>query len=255
MPAFAPRFWYLECYPLPMGILFLSITLACLIVLIWRKYWRLFPCFVLAQAATVWQAGARLFVITSDRTSWMHIWVPGERILLLATGVALLEAVWRSVEQMSKWPRVATYLGLIVFASFTAFAVHTDVSGDWYDRFWNTRTWIFLGFGIFACAGVLVGLLITRVWPRAASMHMGLYSALMVGHVSFVQSAFFTWANTHYRFLAMACCVGWVINSGFLKNELGQVARAQKSLRAALRLPHGSAVPVLPAARSASLVR
>lgn len=210
-----------------LGVVFAIFNVFTVIVLLGRRYWRLYPCFCVAQACTAWQALIRIAIPAADRAAWMKLWAPGEWLLLLATSAAVTEAVWRSVEQMRHRWRLVMMAGLIVFVAGLVWAVHTDVTGDWYAQFLNHRVWLMLGLAILAFSGFWFGMGANRVWPRVARMHMGLYAVLMVGHISFGDWGFWQWANTHYRWLEMACCFGWVINSDFLAREFAAIATLQ----------------------------
>lgn len=208
-----------------MGILFLACNLACLAVLVRKRYWQLFPCFCAALAATCWQAGATFWVDVADRESWIHYWVPGERCLLALTAIALGEAVWRSVEKLSIGWRELTLAGLVLCAGGLTAWRYTSGSGDWYDQFLIRRTWLYLAFALFSFVGCWVGLMINRkLWPRAARMHLSLYAVLMIAHVWF--SDINQWGHSHgsYRLTAMLCCAGWIMNAGFRAEELREIA-------------------------------
>lgn len=211
-----------------MGVVFFIVNIVCLAVLVRCRYHKLFPLFLGAQTLTVWQAFVRIFVATDNRWEWIHYWAPGEALLLIATGAAVLESIWRSVQQLSRRARLLTFYGLILFACSLVFAVHSDgVTGQLYDRFLNHRTWLYLMFAILAFCGFWLGICTNHVWPRVARMHMTLYATLMISHVSFGSWTVWEWSNKNYRWLEMLCCVGWCINSGFLARELSAV---QKSL-------------------------
>lgn len=210
-----------------LSIAFAVVNAATFGLLIWRRYWKIYPWFCATIATTAWQATVRIFVPIEDRSAWMHLWVPGEAALLCVTGIAIMESLWRCIEQMAQKQRWLVFVGLIGFSVNLAFAVHVDRDGDWYARFLDHRIWLYLCYAILAFSGFWATFASHHLRPRVARMHMTLYAVLMIAHVSFGSSKFWDWANTNYRWVEMACCVGWLINSGFLEREFEE---AQKSL-------------------------
>jgi hypothetical protein len=225
-----------------LGITYLSVNLITLGILAWRRYWQYYPIFCVALATTCWQAGARLFVITDpipgiskelwaqlSRDSWMHRWAPGEYLLLIATGMALLEGVWRSVERLTPFWREITVGSLALMAGGVAVAVHTAFhGGDWYDQLLFVRVWAFVAFLVFAIAAWGVGYTMNRnrEWPRAARMHLTLYTCLMVALCWFNDWTAWRLSGTCFRLSEMVCCAGWVMNAEFRVKDLRDALRS-----------------------------
>ncbi len=198
--------------------MFLAINALTLIVLLRRRYYRLFPWFMLAMASTTWQAGVRLW-LGSSSSMLRYVWTPGEVILMLAITCAICEAVWKSVEQMRERWRNLMYGGFLSIAVGVAWWVMPPLSHEWYRAFIQYRSAVFVGLAVFAFAGFWCGLMANALWPRAARMHITLYTLLVFGHA--LLTDWLRWGNSNlqYRALEMVCCGGWLINSGFLQQE------------------------------------
>lgn len=224
----------------------MAVNAICLAVLLYRRYYRLFPVFVVAQAFTVWQAAERLKFGESHRL-W---WAIGECLLLLATSGAVLEAVWASVRVMRRVWAVMIFFGLTAWAAGTVVWLALPLPANPWLRFFAGREDAFLGLGLLAFVSFWCGLATNDYWPRVARMHAGLIAALMAGHACLISWA--SWGNTdlNYRALEILCCVGWLINCAFLRREREAVRKAlDADLRrsAGRRLVHGG-YPQVPAA-------
>ena len=220
-----------KCYPTRMGILFgilfLVANLACLGVLLWRRYWSLYPLFVALQAVTCWQAFARLYVVVDQRETWTHYWAPGEYWLLVFTGVAVAEAVWESFRKM---PLAPEKVGVLAVSFLAGLAVvwlgSTAWTGDWYDRLLSWRRYGYLAFATTAWCSWFGGLRYNKIWPRPARMHSGILAALMGAHVLIAKWTPWPFTNIQYRIAEGLCLAGLVINAGFLRQDFGQVPLA-----------------------------
>lgn len=229
--------------------LFVLVNLLTLAGLLMRRYYRLFPAFTVAFGAATWQAVVALCLPYAPRGSSRAIWAPGEMLAMLAMGAALIEGVWVSVQQLPRTRRACTFGGLLVAAVFLTWDAAEPTPGDWYAQFIGVRQWLWLGAGIFAFCGFWFGLAANRIWPRVARMHMGLLAALACGHALF--GGMLNWGDNrlHYRLLEMACCGGWLINSGFLAREIEE---ARKSDDVFLRFPHAADQYASPSGQTAA---
>ena len=210
--------------------------LACLAVLVSRKYARIWPVFVALQGLIAFQSGMRLYMIAGGldtRADWVQLWLPGESLLLLAAIAATTESLWKSLREIPR-SRPQIFFGLC-FGVPLATSCIVDIwpSGDWYSRFLVLRADVFLALALLAFTGFWGALHYAQRLPRVARMHAGLLAALFGGHVVMVDWAQWGRSNLNYRMWATLCCVGWIINCQFLRIELSSVAR--KSADAALR--------------------
>lgn len=234
-----------------LGLIFAAVNAATLLLLVRRRYYKLFPCFVAALALTAWQAGVTLLVPASPpdyatprqaaenlalNQTW---WAPGEVLLLALTGLALLESVWKSTGQMEAIRRRWTFAGMLVGVVFLVYDMGSIPSGGWYTQFLGMRVWYLLGCAVFAFFGWWAGMITNHVWPRVLRMHMSLMATLAIFHAIFSSGASWQSTNLNFRSVEIMCCVGWWINSRFLVREFGE---AQRSRDAAL-LPFAGLTP------------
>jgi len=202
--------------------------LACLAVLVSRKYARIWPVFVALQGLIAFQAGMRLYMIASGldaRADWVQLWLPGEALLLIAAIAATTESLWKSLREIPR-SRPQIFFGLC-FGIPLATSCIVDVwpSGDWYSRFLVLRADIFLMLALLAFVGFWGALHYAQQLPRVARMHAGLLAALFGGHVIMVDWSQWGRSNLNYRMWAALCCVGWIINCQFLRSEFASIDR------------------------------
>lgn len=206
-----------------LAISYLTANVACLAVLLWGRYYRLFPWFLAFQSLVCVQAGMRLLIATPDRQAWMRLWVPGEALLLAASVAIASESLWKSLRKVRLSRRhlvLQSYLWVCLLSFCAGWA---STGSDWYDGFLAGRSALFLSLAISAFAACWFGLRYSAAWPRAARMHAALLAALFCGHVVMTDWSQWARSNLNWRLWAMLCCVGWVINCRFLAVEFASV--------------------------------
>lgn len=205
-------------------LLYLAVNLACLLTVLALQYWKLWPAWVLMQAAVTWQAFIRLYVPTDDRAAWMRLWHPGEVVLLTACALAILESLWRSLKDWHWRPLIVA--GAATMATWIAWnATQREVYEDWYDRFLGRREGLNLDFALLSVCAALLFLFFIRRSPRVDRMHPWLLASVMVGHVVMADWASWQGSNRQYRWFEMLTCVGWIVNAGFLAVEIAAASR------------------------------
>lgn len=230
---------------MPLSLIYLIANVLCLAVLISRKYYQLWPACVAMQAVTSWQIGVSLFVPAHASITF---WAVGECALLAATAIAVGEAVWKSLRQMSVINKVMTIGGLALFSGSVAMLVYADEpSRIWPASFFLVREQFFLSIAIGSFAALWIGLMHYREWPKVARMQLGIYAVMMCGHVLIVDWSHWQSSRTAWRILESLCCIGFLINSKFLVLELAAI---QRFLGAVPRWPYSFPKPNLPALRS-----
>lgn len=230
-----------------LSLIYLLVNILCLLVLLSKQYYKLWPACVAMQAVTSWQIGVSLFVPRSAPDQAVSLWIVGECVLLAATTMAVGEAVWKSLRQMSAVNKVMTIGGLALFSGSVAMIVYGDEPARiWPRSFFMLREQFFLGIALASFIALWLGIMHYRGWPRAARMQLAMYTALLCGHVLVIDWSHWQASRTAYRILETLCCVGFVINSNFLAAEIGVV---QKSLRGSSSWPNLSSSPRIPAFR------
>lgn len=202
------------------SFVYLAVNILALIAVLANRYYRLWPFFCLAQVLVCWQIGMGIYVPLEDRAMNIGLWLPGEFLLVIALCLGVGEAVWKSLNEIDRRWRQATFWGLATACASFAYFFRRVVSTDWYRQVLADRSIVFLALAFFAFSAVWVGLFYHRHWPRAARMQIGLYAVLMCSHVVLVDWSHWAGSNRQFRWLEMICCAGFVINSNFLKGEL-----------------------------------
>ncbi len=219
---------------------YLLVNVACLAVLLHRKYASIWPLFLAFQALTCVQAGVRLVMVWKGLDSdadWMRLWAPGEYLLLLCAAAMVSESLWKSMREVPK-SRPLIFFGLWVGILFgTSCLVEIYPDGSWHDKFLVYRTDFFLVIAILTFVGCWTALFYSQFRPRVERMHAGLLAALLFGHIVMVDWSRWGHSNLNYRIWEMICCAGWLINCQFLRREFSSIAR--KSDRAAAALLAG----------------
>ena len=219
-----------------LSILYLLVNVLCLLAVAWRKYWRLWPAWCLMQALVCWQAYVRIAIPKDDRAVWMTRWAPGEYWLLAIAGIAVMESLWRSLEDWH-W-RNAICAGTAGFISWVAFRLVYEPSGDWYEVFLARRVALNLDMAILAFIAALSALCWAHRWPRVDRMHACLLAVLMIGHVVISDWSIWGQSALKYRWLEMTVCGGWLLNLHFLAQDYAAIRRADQIVRQS----HGATV-------------
>ena len=202
---------------------YLAVNILCLLVVLSHRYYRLWPLFCVQQLLVCWQIGMGIYVPLADRAQNVNLWFPGEVLLVMATILGVGEAVWKSLDEIERKWRHASFWGLLMACGSFAYLFRRSVSTDWYSQALADRSIVILGLAFFAFSAVWIGLFYHRHWPRVVRMQIGLYAVLICGRVFLLDWARWASSNNQFRWLEMVCCVGFMINSKFLKGELSAI--------------------------------
>jgi len=183
-----------------------------------------------------------MWVSPYDIEGAMRIFAPVEIVLTLATVAAVAEAYWVSLDYIPRVYRWAAWAGLLSFVFWGVSAIQPELSGNWYQQFLELRTNTYLGLAILSAIAFVISLTNKRP-PRAVRMHMGIFAALMIGHVLIVDWQAWRASNISFRLFFVVACGGWVVNSQFLRRERDEMRQALAVLVQALpALPVASRV-------------
>lgn len=221
---------------------FAAANLLTLAVLLYRRYYRIFPIFCGALAASTWQAG----VVSLMRPGWSRgVWFPGEVVAVAMAAAAALEAGWCAVRRLEIQDRLLILGGLAMVATGLTVESRPNLApADWYITFLDARSWVYLGLAILAVCSLWVGWWVRmyrdRHWARAARMHMALFATLMGAHAIFGGMVNWSGNRASYRLLASLCLAGWLVNSNFLAREREASRRFLDGFRQSLAPAHQS---------------
>lgn len=243
-----------------MSILYLAANVLAFLGL-WRAgYYRTWRMLGLQIALTCWQVSVILVVGTTDRTTAIHWWLPGDLLLIGASAGAILEAWWRALDRFPRphrWGVLLSFGGTAVFTGLCLrWLLPIQRFADWFEQVkadrlvWNLCT-ATLALGAFGIAMTFN----RRNDPRYVRMHTGLLAVLSCGHVLLADLSHWNRSRALYRALEIACLLGWVINATLLRREIsglstparGGASTPRSQLRPAVAMrSHALAAPAWP---------
>lgn len=215
-----------------LNLLYLGLNVAALGVLMRAKYYRMWGLLVAQLAVTCWQIGAITAIGSTDRTTAIRWWFPGDLLLVVLTAGAVLEVLWRSMRgfpNAHKWGVCAWITISFVFAGMCIrWVLALPVNPDWFEQVKSDR--IVWHLCIATAALIAAGIAHTfnrHNDPRFVRFHASIVAVLAIGHVVLSDVSRWSESRMAYRCLEILCCAGWCINASLSGKEALWVAKVE----------------------------
>jgi hypothetical protein len=208
------------------GCMYLAWCIFCSVLLIRWKYYRQWRILTWYLVANCWQILVRLRFPPSDRWGGIHVWFPGELVVLALGAASVIEVLWIALDRFPDNRRrgvcESAGVSMLIAAVCIRWAIPLRQYPDWFDQF-SQSDFLALSIPMFVIGLFAFGIALTFNWgndPRYVWFH-ALISILLFGSIVYTNSSWSMWGDRRLMFegLYSVCSLGFLINADLLRKE------------------------------------